>query len=369
VSVIGIIRRLLFRLDSSCADAQLTYIHSPSWHTCASFLEAHTATLASLLPEFAPRSFSFSDRLEAEDLVLELADRPGLGETQTLSCLLHSSDHRRGAADQDLDVAGGRRELLLDHIGGDEANATVPTLRRVVQDIVYAELGVLGCERIEIVLEQDILGVDVREDEVDLGLIAGGAASVDCLHDLQHRCDAGAACDHTEVPDHVGCVDHCALGALDLHLVADLEVCDILRDVAGGVGLDQEIEEALVVVGGGGSVRTDDLLGLAFDVGGEGDMLTDGETEDVALFRELETVAMHVSCCSGSGRHASLHGSVVRKDSLLPKLKFLERIRFQYLTAAACSCQLLRNESGYLSNLLWLLKTTAPIRMATRARA
>jgi thiamine pyrophosphokinase len=37
------------------------------------------------------------------------------------------------------------------------------------------------------------------------------------------------------VPDHIGCVDHGALGALDLHLVADLEVGDILGDVAGGV--------------------------------------------------------------------------------------------------------------------------------------
>lgn len=54
--------------------------------------------------------------LEAEDLVLELADRSGLSETQALGRLLHSGNHRWGTADQDLDVAGGRGELLLDHV-------------------------------------------------------------------------------------------------------------------------------------------------------------------------------------------------------------------------------------------------------------
>lgn len=59
----------------------------------------------------------------------------------------------------------------------------------------------------------------------------------------------------------------------------------------------------------------------------------------------------------------------MRQDSLLPELELLEGIRLQYLAAAACSCQLLCIGSGVLANVLWLLKTTAPIRMATRARA
>lgn len=144
-----------------------------------------------------------------------------------------------------------------------------------------AELGVPSGKRIEVVLEQDVVGVDVCEDQVNLGLVASGATAVNGLDDLQHGCDTGSASDHTEVPDHVGSVDHGALRSLDLHLVADLEVRDILGDVAGGVGLDQEIEETLVVVGGGRSVRANDFLGLAFDGGSEGDVLADGQTEDV----------------------------------------------------------------------------------------
>jgi hypothetical protein len=51
--------------------------------------------------------------LEAEDLVLELANGPGLGEAERLGGLLHGTDHRRRATDEDLDVGGRGREALL----------------------------------------------------------------------------------------------------------------------------------------------------------------------------------------------------------------------------------------------------------------
>lgn len=50
---------------------------------------------------------------EAEDLVLELADRTSLGVSERLGSLLHSADHRRRTTHEDLDVAGGGREALL----------------------------------------------------------------------------------------------------------------------------------------------------------------------------------------------------------------------------------------------------------------
>ena len=56
---------------------------------------------------------SFSNRLEAEDLVLELADGPGLCEAERLGGLLHGTDHGRRATDEDLDVGGRGREALL----------------------------------------------------------------------------------------------------------------------------------------------------------------------------------------------------------------------------------------------------------------
>lgn len=51
--------------------------------------------------------------LEAEDLVLELADGPGLGEAKRLGGLLHGSDHRRRAADEDLDISCRSGEKFL----------------------------------------------------------------------------------------------------------------------------------------------------------------------------------------------------------------------------------------------------------------
>jgi hypothetical protein len=52
---------------------------------------------------------------------------------------------------------------------------------------------------------------------------------------------------------------------------------------------------ALVFVGGDGSVRANNFFGLAFDGGAKGDVLADGEAEDVGLAREFEAVAALIS--------------------------------------------------------------------------
>lgn len=52
-------------------------------------------------------------RLEAEDLVLKLADGPGLRVAKRLGGLLHGTDHGRRAADEDLDIGSGAREFVL----------------------------------------------------------------------------------------------------------------------------------------------------------------------------------------------------------------------------------------------------------------
>lgn len=116
----------------------------------------------------------------------------------------------------------------LEHVGGDEANAAGPALGRVVEDVVDPEAGVLLGQGVEVLLEQNVVGVDVGKDEVDLGLVAGAAAALNRLDDLQHGRDAGAARNHAKVAHHVGRVDHGALGALDADLVANLERRDIL---------------------------------------------------------------------------------------------------------------------------------------------
>lgn len=60
-----------------------------------------------ITPDFSLR------HLEAEDLVLELADRPGLGEAERLGGLLHGTDHGRRAANEDLDISCRGGEKIL----------------------------------------------------------------------------------------------------------------------------------------------------------------------------------------------------------------------------------------------------------------
>jgi hypothetical protein len=82
-------------------------------------------------------------------------------------------------------------------------------------------------------------------------------------------------------------------------------------DVAGRVRFDEEVEIALVFVRGDGSVGSDDFLGLAGDGGGKGNVLADGEAENVGGVGELEAV----------------DGRIVRENRLLFQLELLELIR------------------------------------------
>jgi len=63
----------------------------------------------------------------------------------------------------------------------------------------------------------------------------------------------------------------------------------VSRNVTGRVRFDEEVEVALVIVGGDRGIGADDFF--AFDGGCEGDVLADGQAEDVFLVGELESVA------------------------------------------------------------------------------
>lgn len=258
------------------------------------------------------------ERLEAEDLVLELAHRASLGETQGLGSLLHSADHGRRTAEKNLDITGGSRETLLDHVSGNEANTTHPVSRRGVQDVVDVEVWVLGAELVKLLLKQNVLGVNVGEDQVNLGTVVAavaGAVADDSLNNLEHGSDTGTTRDHTNVATHVGGVDHGTLGTADLHGLADLQLSQVLGDVTLGVSLDQQIEVTGLVVGGDGGVGTDDLLGLTGNSGGEGDVLADRETQDIG----------------GTGQGKAVDGDIVRDVVDLLELEVLEFGRVQDL--------------------------------------
>lgn len=276
-------------------------------------------------------------RLEAEDLVLELADGAGLGVAEGLGSLLHGADHGRRTAEEDLDVAGGGREALLiaklaiwakfdryasvtylDHVRGDEADTTSPALRGVVQDIVNIEALVLLGQLLQLLLEQNIVGVDVGEDQIDLGGVVttvAGTVANDSLDNLEHGSDTGTTSDHTNVAAHVGSVDHGTLGTTDLHGLANLQLGQVLGDVTLGVGLNQQVKVAGFIVGGDGGVRADDFLGLAGNGGSQGDVLTDWQTQDIG----------------GTGQGKAVDGNVVRDLGLLLEDELLELGRVQDL--------------------------------------
>lgn len=180
------------------------------------------------------------------------------------------------------------------------------------------EVGILLVQLVQLLLEQDVLGVNVGEQEVDLGGIVAavtGTVTDDSLDDLEHGGDTGTTSDHTNVTAHVGSVDHGTLGAADLHGLADLESGQVLGDVTLGVSLDEQVEVTGLIVGGDRGVGADNLLGLALNGGGEGDVLTDGETEDI----------------SGTGQRKAVDGDIVGDVVDLLQLEVLELGRDQDL--------------------------------------
>lgn len=119
---------------------------------------------------------------------------------------------------------------------------------------------------------------------------------------------------------HVGSVNHGTLGTTDLHVLADLELGQVLGDVALRVGLDEQVEVTGLMVGGDGGVRADDFLGLTGNGGSQGDVLADGQTEDI----------------SRTGQGEAVDGDVVGDLGLLLEDEFLELGRVQDL-ARLCS--------------------------------
>lgn len=176
----------------------------------------------------------------------------------------------------------------LDHVRSHEANAASPALRGVVEDVVNSEATVLTSHAVKFVLHENVLGVNVGEDQVNLSLVARSTATENGLGNLVHGGDTGTTSDHSETTDHVGLVSHGTLGTLDLDGVTNLHLRKMSADVAGRVALDEDIEVAGSSVIGDGSVGTQNLLvgsDLSLGIldgqsGSQRDVLTNGQTED-----------------------------------------------------------------------------------------
>lgn len=111
--------------------------------------------------------------LELENLVGELGDGVGLIVTEILGNLGHGGDHWGRSTKENLNVSSRGRHVLLDHVSVHKADATGPSLRGIVKNVVDLELGVLLGEQVQLGLQQDVLVVNVGKDEVDLGLVLG----------------------------------------------------------------------------------------------------------------------------------------------------------------------------------------------------
>jgi hypothetical protein len=256
--------------------------------------------------------------LEGKNLVNELADRTGLLEAKALSGLLETANHGRRTTEKNLDIVGGLGQVFVDHVGSDIANATGPTLRRLVKNVVHPDTSVLGSESVEVLLEKNVLGGNVGEDQVDFSLVASSSATNDSTDNLEHGGDSGTTSDHTKVSDHVRGVNESTFGTSDLDGLANSQGSHVLGDIASRVGFDQKVDVAGLVITGNGSVGADNLLYSAVGLGARstnGDVLTDGKTENVL----------------GAGKFEAVDGDVVRHNGLLLKLKFLENIRLKGL--------------------------------------
>ena len=190
----------------------------------------------------------------------------------------------------------------LDHICRHESHSTTPVLRRVVENVVHVELAVLLDQTINLLSQQDILLIHIRKDEIDLRLVSLTPTSQDSANDLQHGSDTRASSNHAKAPHHVGRVHHRSLWSLDFHRVAHLQRAEMSADVAGWVGFDHQIEVAGVHIAGDGRIRPHDLFSLLdlagllvcdVEVGGERDVLADGQSEDAVGRGQVEPI----DCC------------------------------------------------------------------------
>ena len=112
----------------------------------------------------------------------------------------------------------------LDHIRGTETDAAIPLLGRVVQHVIHPEPIILRRQFIQIIFHEDILEIDIGKYQIHLRRIPSPIPRPTPHHrpyDLQHRRDACAARDHSEMSNKSGRVHHGAFRAFDFQGLSD----------------------------------------------------------------------------------------------------------------------------------------------------
>jgi hypothetical protein len=215
-------------------------------------------------------------------------------------------------------AGAGSRSCVLRQLDDSRSVDSDVFLRWVVQNMIDSNAFVFARKIVQILLEQNVIIVDIRKDQVDLRLIPTLPTTYDGPHNLQHRRNSRTPSNHSKPPNHVRRIHHRALRALHLHSIAYFQCRKVPADVASRVALNEQIEETRVYVGRDGCVRTHDLAGLdflsfrVFDVEhrAEGNVLPDWEAKDAV----------------GRGKGETVDGGIVGKYCLFCEREILELV-------------------------------------------
>lgn len=186
-------------------------------------------------------------------------------------------------------------------------------------------------ELVQVLPKENIVVVDIGVNEADFGRVAGIAK--DSADDLEHGGDTSTASNHAYMFAETRGIDEIALGALEAHNVTDFERGHDARDISFFVGLakirnrsggeifwekdlDEEVKTPGVIVAADGGVAASDEF--AIDLGGDGDVLANGEAEYVEHAGQLEAVTGRgYETDEREDRWRDIHGGVGGDDDLL----------------------------------------------------
>lgn len=173
-----------------------------------------------------------SDKAMARSVVILLHGSHHWGRT----CITNFSTNRiltKGGVhttQKDLDVRITGGQMFIYVFLCNEASTASPPGRRVVQDVMDFETSVARIHQfVEFLLQEDILLIDVRVDEAQLGAVK--RIFEGSTYDLKHRSNASPPCDHPNFTREGRVVHELAFRTLDANFLAQFEQGDVTRDV------------------------------------------------------------------------------------------------------------------------------------------
>eukprot|EP01084_Bolivina_argentea_P035386 65641_1 len=190
---------------------------------------------------------------------VHLLETAAVGTTQVDHHVIRAADEDHGH----LVLGGGQPgvEVGLVHVTHGTLPGVLVLRSHTVDDVVVLEaaLGVL-LQVVEHTLQQNLVLGLVTVAQRHLGGVGRVAAHL--ADHLQHRGDAGAAADETQVGPVVGAVLELVVAAAELKAVTRLHGVEALGHAATGLLLDEEVKVALLAVGGDRGVGALHVLGI-----------------------------------------------------------------------------------------------------------